>query len=88
MMKVHIKVVVSTAGTDEEYVGKHLGLKLLGRPLERMVVTFEEHITEEEYEKIGHLTAAHDLTIDICRSLFINQAIKVHSFSVTRNVNH
>lgn len=87
-MKVHIKVVVDTAGNDEEYVGKHFGKALLGRPLKRTVVTFEEHITDEEYQRIGHLTAASDVVIDICRSLFINQAIKVHSFSVTRNINN
>lgn len=51
-MRVRIEVVIPTAGNDEEYVGKHLGLKLLGRPLNRMVVTFEEELTQEELESV------------------------------------
>ena len=87
-MKVHIKAVISTAGNDEEYVGKHLGDLLLGRPLKKQVVTFEEDVTEEECQKLIDIAARETHVNSICRLLFMNQAIKVHSFSVTRNINH
>lgn len=88
LMKAHIKVVVSTSGNDEEYLGRHIGQLLLNRPLTKAVVTFEEEVTEAEFTQLRSMAAddvAHDA---ICRDLFINQAVKVVSFSVTRNILH
>ncbi len=87
-MKVHIKVVMSTAGNDEEYVGKHLGQLLLDRPLARTVVTFEEEVTEQEFTRLRQLAADDDFHDGICQKLFVGQAVKVDSFSVTRNILH
>lgn len=47
-MRVRIEAVISTAGNDECYLGQHLGMVTIGRPFKRMVVTFEEEVTEEE----------------------------------------
>lgn len=62
-MKVRIEAVISTAGNNEEYVGKHLGLELLGRPLTRMVVTFEEEFSEADAialrEKVERYESPH-----------------------------
>ncbi len=85
-MKVHIKAVISTAGNDEEYVGKHLGQLLLDRPLARTVVTFEEEVTEPEFDRLQLAASNTKIREQICKQLFIGQAIKVHSFSVTRNI--
>jgi len=87
-VKVHIKVVVSTAGNDEEYVGKHLGMKLLGRPLERMVVTFEEEMDEGDFFTLTEVVRNPSRREKLCQSLCSIHAIKIHSVSVTRNVNH
>lgn len=87
-MKVHIKVVVSTAGNDEEYVGKHFGQLLLDRPLSRTVVTFEEEVTEKEFTALRQLSTDIEFREGICERLAIEKAIKVHSFSVTRNINN
>lgn len=76
-MIVRIEVVISTAGNDEEYVGKHLGMKLLGRPLDRMVVTFEAEITQEELESMRDLIS--DRSFDDIHS---ENAIRIYACKV------
>ena len=87
-MKVRIEAVISTAGNNEEYVGKHLGLELLGRPLTRMVVTFEEEMTNNEFWRLRGLME-QDENEKICKQLRLGlNALQIHSFSVTRNFQH
>ncbi len=88
VIKVHIKAVISTAGNDEEYVGRHLGDALLDRPLSKTVVTFEEDVTEPEFDRLQLAASNTKIREQICKQLFIGQAIKGHSFSVTRNILH
>ena len=49
---VHIEVVVPTENSPENYLGKHLGLKLLSRPLTQQIVTFVETVTEDELQQL------------------------------------
>ena len=80
-MRVRIEAVISTAGNNEEYVGKHLGLALLGRPLQRMVVTFEEEMSDEEYYRLVPLSGT--FSADICKELrFGTTCLPVYSFRV------
>lgn len=80
-MRVRIEAVVSTAGNNEEYAGRHLGLKLLGRPLQRMVVTFEEEMSDHEY--YGLVPLSGSLSTDICKELrFGATRLPVYSFRV------
>jgi hypothetical protein len=80
-MRVRIEAVISTAGNNEEYVGRHLGLSLLGRPLQRMVVTFEEEMSDEEY--YGLVPLSGPFSADICKELrFGNTCLPVYSFRV------
>ncbi len=80
-MRVRIEAVVSTGGNNEEYVGKHLGLALLGRPLQRMVVTFEEEMSCEEYYRLVPLSGP--FSTDICKELrFGTTCLPVYSFRV------
>lgn len=51
-MKIRIEAVISTAGNDEAYVGHHLGLATIGRPLTSMAVVFIQEVTPEEYVKL------------------------------------
>lgn len=79
-MRVRIEAVISTAGNNEEYVGKHIGLALLGRPLQRMVVTFEEEMSDEEYYD---LLRSESTSLDICRELrFGTTCLPVYRFRV------
>lgn len=79
-MRVRIEAVISTAGNNEEYVGNHLGLALLGRPLQRMVVTFEEELSRDEYKRILHMES---FSTDICQELrFGTTCLPVYSFRV------
>lgn len=85
-MKVRIEAVISTSGNNEEYVGRHLGLELLGRPLAKMVVIFEEEISEEEFL---FLQKCEDFRGDMCKQLRLGlNALHIYSFSVTRNFQH
>lgn len=86
-MKVHIEVVVSTGGNDEDYIGQNLGMEILGRPLKRMVMTFEEEVTEEEFYKLNAISFWEK---DVCSFLRFRSPnpINVHSFRVTRNIQH
>ena len=77
-MKVRIEAVISTAGNDEAYVGHHLGLHLIGRPLKKMVVTFEDEMTVGEIEKLM-LAEVHQKTIARDFQMGPN-AIQLHSF--------
>lgn len=80
-MKVRIESVISTAGNNEEYVGRHLGLALLGRPLQRMVVTFEEEMSDKEYYRLVPLSGP--FSADICKELrFGTNCLPVYSFRV------
>ena len=84
-MRVRIEAVVSTAGNNEEYVGRHLGLELRGRPMQRMVVTFEEEMSYEEYMRLLRLESSSH---DICRELrFGSTCLPVYSFRV-KNIQH
>lgn len=88
MTKVHIIVVVSTAGNDHGYLGLHLGLALLNKGLTREVVTFEADVTDEELGFLQNVSSGgvdHDV---ICRRLASQLAVTVHSIRVTRNINH
>ena len=76
-MRVRVEVVIPTAGNDEEYVGKHLGLKLLGRPLNRMVVTFEADVTQGELD-----SACDHLSEKTFRELRNDDAITIHAVRV------
>ena len=77
-MKVRIEAVISTAGNDEAYVGHHLGLATIGRPLKRMVVTFEEEISREELENFFKVDADK-----LVKSFVMGpNAIQLHSFKL------
>lgn len=83
-----IEAVISTAGNNEEYVGQKLGETLLGRPLKRMVVTFEEEISHEEMSRLT-VSLANKEFVDKLRSLMGSKhAIVVHSIRMTRNFQH
>lgn len=85
-MKVHIEVVISTAGNDAEYIGKHFGEEILGRPLKNMVVTFEEEVTEDEYYFLVYEQRTAE---EFCKKLRLGvNALQIHSFRVTRNIYH
>jgi hypothetical protein len=79
-MRVRIEAVISTAGNNEEYTGKHLGLALIGRPLKKMVVTFEDEMNVGEIEKLM-LAEVHQKTIARKFQMGPN-AIQLHSFKV------
>jgi hypothetical protein len=77
-MKVRIEAVISTAGNDEAYVGHHLGLATIGRPLKKMVVTFEEDISREELKSFLKVDADQ-----LVKSFVMGaNAIQLHSFSL------
>lgn len=79
-MRVRIEAVISTAGNDEEYVGKHLGLALIGRPLKKMVVTFEEELNVGEIENCI-LSEQHQQKI-VREFQMGPNAIQLHSFRI------
>ena len=89
-MKVRIEAVISTAGNNEEYVGKHLGLELLGRPLTRMVVTFEEELEDEDLAAINEKISKHEsLGENILESIIQKlklgvTAIQIHDIRIRR----
>jgi hypothetical protein len=88
MTRIHINVVVSTSGSDSQYLGLHVGNALLNRGLSRQVITFEADVTDEE---LGFLQNVSNGGIDhdrICHNLAKQLAVVVHSISVTRNINH
>jgi hypothetical protein len=77
-MRVRIEAVISTAGNNEEYVGKHLGLALIGRPLRKMVVTFEDDFTREELDRFCEVKPA-----ELVKSFVIGpNAIQIHSYQL------
>jgi len=83
---VRIEAVIATAGNNEEYAGLHLGQELLGRPLKEMLVTFQAEVTDEEYVRLRAISPdQHD---SVVRRMFVNQAIKITSFYVTRNIRN
>lgn len=86
-MLVRIEAVISTAGNNEEYFGRVLGQEILGRPLTRMVVTFEEELTDEEFTDLrgGPIPDTERRIRDRMASI---HAIKVHSIRITRNFQH
>ncbi len=79
-MKVRIEAVISTAGNDEDYLGKQLGGALIGRPLTRMVVTFEEELSEAEIDAL-HRGNYHSLPAD----MYNNHSMTVHSLRIARH---
>ena len=79
-MKIRIEAVISTAGNDEAYVGHHLGLATIGRPFQRMVVTFEEEMNVGEIEKMM-LSEVHQKAI-VREFQMGTNAIQLHSFKV------
>ncbi len=83
-----IEAVISTAGNNEEYVGKKLGEAFLGRPLKRMVVTFEEDISYEEMTRMT-VSLANKEFVDKLRAVMGSEhAIVVHSIRMSRNFQH
>lgn len=87
-MLVRIEVVMSTAGNNEEYLGIHLGQELLGRPLQRMVVTFEEDLTETEFTELRGLGFGDEIEKRVRERLAMRHAVKIHSIHITRNFQH
>lgn len=84
-MRVRIEAIISTAGNDEAYVGHHLGLATIGRPLKKMVVTFEDDLDNDE---LSNLIAIEQNQKEFCRSFVMGvNAIQIHSFQVIRNLN-
>lgn len=79
---VRIEAVISAAGNDEAYVGMHLGNFLLGRPLQRMVVTFEEELTEQELLDLRLLLDRGE-SIGVCKELrFGTTCLPIYDFRV------
>lgn len=87
-MLVRIEAVISTAGNNEEYIGIHLGHELVGRPLKRMLVTFEEDLTDTEFTELRGLSHGDEIEKRLRDRLFLVHAIKVHSIRITRNFQH
>lgn len=79
-MRVRIEAIISTAGNDEAYVGHHLGLATIGRPLKKMVVAFEDEMTVGEIEKLM-LSEVHQQAI-VREFQMGPNAIQLHSFRV------
>lgn len=79
-MKVRIEALISTAGNDEDYVGKHLGMALIGRPFKRMVVTFEDDLSDPEIDAIQH-GSYQSLPADMHNNL----SLTVHGIRVLRH---
>jgi len=76
-MRVRIEAVISTAGNDEQYVGHHLGLHIIGRPLKKMVVTFEEDVTETELQDLCEANVQ-----EVSKAFILGpNAIQLNSFS-------
>lgn len=86
-MLVRIEAVISTAGNNEEYIGRILGQEMLGRPLTKMVVTFEEEFTDAEFTDLRG-GPAPDTERRIRDRMASIHAIKIHSIRVTRNFQH
>jgi hypothetical protein len=79
-MRIRIEAVISTTGTSESYLANHLGVHLLGRPLKKQVVTFEEEVTREELEKVLRHSENQQ---NICKQFRMGaNAIQIHSFRV------
>lgn len=79
-MRIRIEAVISTAGTSESYLANHLGKHLLGRPLKKQVVTFEEEVTRDELEEVLILAKSQQ---NICKQFRMGaNAIQIHSFRV------
>lgn len=79
-IRIRIEAVISTAGNDEQYTGHHLGLLTIGRPFKKMVVTFEDEVTEKELKRIRVLA---DFPSETARKLrFGVEAIQIHSFRI------
>lgn len=87
-MLVRIEAVIATAGNNEEYLGLRLGHELVGRPLKRMLVTFEEDLTDAEFTELRGLSPGDELEKQVRDTLFLKDAIKIHSIRVTRNFQH
>ena len=87
-MLVRIEVVISTAGNNEEYVGRLLGQELVGRPLTKMVVTFEEELSDDEFTDLRNLGPGMEQERRIRGRLSRDNAVTVHSIRVTRNFQH
>ena len=80
--------MISTAGNDEEYFGRQLGQVILGRPLERMVVMFDEDLNDDEFVNLRDLGTGNPLEKNIRDRMASVHAIKVHSIRVCRNFQH
>lgn len=78
-MKIRIEAVISA----EDYIGKHIGLELLGRPLKQLVIFFEEDVTPEEFNRLRQ-----GIDRAVLDRLLMNSAIRVHSIRMTQNFNH
>lgn len=82
------EAVVSTAGNNEEYVGQKLGEILLGRPMKRMVVTFEEDISHDEMTHLTVSLASKGFVEKLRSAMGSKHAIVVHSIRMSRNFQH
>lgn len=83
-----IEAVISTAGNNEEYVGRHLGNVLLGRPLTRMVVVFEADLSFEECQSLASLQQKSLMDAPLREHMGSRHAITVHSVRLLMNFNH
>lgn len=77
-MRVRIEAVISTTGNQEAYLGYHLGHTTIGRPFKKMVVTFEDDVTEEELVQLR--TCAEEQSRIVQSFVMGPNAIQIHSF--------
>lgn len=82
-MKVRIEVVTSTDGNDAEYLGRHFGNAVIGKPLNRQVVTFEVDLTESELLRLKEASQR-----EISNMLMNQHALKLVSWSFRHIVSH
>lgn len=83
-MKVLVRVVNSTKGNDHEFLGRHVGLALLGRELTREVVVFETEMTDLEFELLHDLQPGQMVHDQLCRQLAAKHAMQVESINIIR----
>lgn len=83
-MKVLIRVVTSTTGNDHEFLGRHVGLALIGRELTREVVVFETEMTELEFDLLNDLTPGQMVHDQLCRQLAAEHALRIDSIHVIK----
>jgi hypothetical protein len=77
-MRVRIEATISTSGNQEAYLGYHLGHTIIGRPLRKMVVTFEDDVNEAELLRMR--TCVKEQSRVIQSFVMGANAIQIHSF--------